>query len=36
MKHLEHIVETPLQHVQHPDPLLKYPDATLAIYKEDR
>jgi hypothetical protein len=33
MKHLEHIVETPLQHVQHPDLLLKYSDAILATYK---
>jgi hypothetical protein len=33
MKHLKHIVETPLEHMQHPDLLLKHPDATLAIYK---
>jgi hypothetical protein len=33
MKHLEHTVETPLQHVQHPNLLLKHPDATLATYK---
>jgi hypothetical protein len=33
MKHLKHIVKTPLQHVQHPDLLLKHPDATLATYK---
>ena len=33
MKHLGHIVETPLQHVQHPDLLLKHPDTTLATYK---
>ena len=36
MKHLEHTVKTPLQHVQHPDLLLKHPDETLATYKEDR
>jgi hypothetical protein len=34
MKHLEHTVETPLQHVQHPDLLLKHLDATLAPYKK--
>jgi hypothetical protein len=33
MKHLKHTVETPLRHVQHPDLLLKHPDATLATYK---
>jgi hypothetical protein len=32
-ENLGHIVKTPLQHVQHPDLLLKYPDATLATYK---
>ena len=33
MKHLEYTVKTPLHHVQHPDLLLKHPDATLATYK---
>jgi hypothetical protein len=33
MKHLGHTVEIPLQHVQHPDILLKHPDSTLATYK---
>jgi hypothetical protein len=33
MEHLRHIVETTLQHVQHPDLHLKHPDTTLAIYK---
>jgi hypothetical protein len=36
MKHLQHTIETPLQHVQHPDLLLKYPDATLATYQKKR
>jgi hypothetical protein len=29
----ESTVETPLQHVQHPDLLLKHLDTTFAIYK---
>jgi hypothetical protein len=33
MKHFEHTIETPLQHVQHPDLVLKHSDATLATYK---
>jgi hypothetical protein len=33
MKHLGHIFETPLQYVQHPDLLLKHPDATFATYE---
>jgi hypothetical protein len=32
-ENLGHIVKTPLQHVQHPDLLLKHPDATLTTYK---
>jgi hypothetical protein len=34
MKYLKHTVETPLQQVQHPDLLLKHPEATLATYKK--
>jgi hypothetical protein len=34
MKHLEHTIETPLQHMQYSDLLLKYPDTTLATYKK--
>jgi hypothetical protein len=30
IKHLEHTLETPLQHVQHPDLLLKHASKTLA------
>jgi hypothetical protein len=33
IKYLKHIVKTSLQHVQHPDLLLKHPEATLATYK---
>jgi hypothetical protein len=33
-KYLEHAAETPLQHVQHTDLLLKHLDATLATYKK--
>jgi hypothetical protein len=33
MKHLGHTLETPLQHVQYLDLLLKHPDATFATYK---
>jgi hypothetical protein len=33
MKHLGHTLETPVQHVQHPDLLLKHSDATLETYK---
>jgi hypothetical protein len=33
MKHLEYTVETPLQHVQYPDLLLKHTDTILATYK---
>jgi hypothetical protein len=36
MKNLGHKVETPLQHVQHPDLLLKHPGASLQYIKEDR
>jgi hypothetical protein len=33
IKYLKYTVETPLQHVQHPDLHLKHPEATLATYK---